>query len=140
MDNLSIKCIVYFENPFWVGVFEKNINRKISAIKITFGAEPNDNQVFEFILKNYNKLKYSKEIINDKKINNEKINPKRVQRKVKKELNKIGISTKSQQVLKFQQEQNKIIRKTKTKEMKELEKEKMFLLKQKKKKEKHKGK
>lgn len=33
---------VYFEDPFWVGVFERIDDGKLSVCKVTFGAEPKD--------------------------------------------------------------------------------------------------
>lgn len=138
MDRVSVKLTVYFEDPFWIGIFERSIDEKLSVCKVIFGAEPKDNEVLELVLNRYSKLKYSPEIQYEK-VFKEKVNPKRVQRDVKKQLNNKGVGTKSQQALKLQQEQNKTIRRIKTKEQKELEKEKMYSLKQQKKREKHKG-
>ena len=54
------KLTVYFDNPFWVGVFERIEDEKLSVCKVTFGAEPKDYEVcFEFVLKNYSQLKFS---------------------------------------------------------------------------------
>ena len=138
MERVSIKLTIYFEEPFWVGIFERSIDEKFSVCKVVFGAEPKDNEIFGLVLNRYSKLKYSPEILYEKAFK-EKVNPKRVQRDVKKQLNNKGVSTKSQQALKLQQEQNKKIRKIKTKEQKELEKEKLYSLRQQKKREKHKG-
>ena len=138
MERVSIKLTIYFEEPFWVGIFERSIDEKFSVCKVVFGAEPKDNEIFGLVLNRYSKLKYSSEILYEKAFK-EKVNPKRVQRDVKKQLNNKGVSTKSQQALKLQQEQNKTIRKIKTKEQKELEKEKLYSLRQQKKREKHKG-
>ena len=138
MGRVSIKLTIYFEEPFWVGIFERSIDEKFSVCKVVFGAEPKDNEIFGLVLNRYSKLKYSPEILYEKAFK-EKVNPKRVQRDVKKQLNNKGVSTKSQQALKLQQEQNKTIRKIKTKEQKELEKEKLYSLRQQKKREKHKG-
>ncbi len=138
MGRVSVKLTVYFEDPFWIGIFERSIDEKLSVCKVIFGAEPKDNEVLELVLNKYSKLKYSPEIQYEK-VFKEKVNPKRVQRDVKKQLNNKGVGTKSQQALKLQQEQNKTIRRIKTKEQKELEKEKMYSLKQQKKREKHKG-
>lgn len=137
MGRVSVKLTVYFENSFWIGIFERSIDEKLSVCKVIFGAEPKDNEIFEFALNRYSKLKYSPEIQYEK-VFKEKVNPKRVQRDVKKQLNNNGVGTKSQQALKLQQEQNKTIKKMKTKEQKELEKEKLYSLKQQKKREKHK--
>lgn len=138
MDRVSVKLTVYFENPFWIGIFERSIDEKLSVCKIIFGAEPKDNEVLEIVLNRYSEFKYSPEIQYEK-VFKEKVNPKRVQRDAKKQLNNKGVSTKSWQALKLQQEQNKTIRKMKTKKQKELEKEKLYSLKQQKKREKHKG-
>lgn len=139
MDKISVKLTVYFENPFWVGIFERSIDGKLSVCKVTFGAEPKDNQILEFIFHNYNKLLYSSEVICESYVN-EKINSKRIQRNIKKQCRKIGVGTKSQQVLKLQQEENKQARKIKKKKLKEIEKEEKYALRKKKKREKHKGK
>ena len=55
MDKVSGKLIVYFEDPFWVGVFERIDEGKLSVAKVTFGAEPKDYDVQEFILTNRSK-------------------------------------------------------------------------------------
>lgn len=138
MDITSVKFTVYFENPFWIGVFERNIDEKLSVCKVIFGAEPKDNEILELVQKKYSKLNFSPEIFYEKAFK-EKTNPKRVQRNIKKQLNNNGVGTKSQQALKLQQEQNKTIRKIKTKEQKELEKDRLYSLRQQKKREKHKG-
>ena len=53
------KLTVFFEEPFWVGVFERIENGKLSVSKVTFGAEPKDYKIYEFVLKNYNGLRIS---------------------------------------------------------------------------------
>ena len=53
MDRGSGKLTVYFEDPFWVGVFERIMDGKLSVAKVTFGAEPKDYEVFDFILRHY---------------------------------------------------------------------------------------
>ncbi len=45
MDKVSGKLTVFFEEPFWVGVFERVVDGKLSVCKITFGAEPKDYEV-----------------------------------------------------------------------------------------------
>lgn len=53
------KLTVFFEEPFWVGVFERIENGKLSVSKVTFGAEPKDYEIYDFVLKNYYRLKFS---------------------------------------------------------------------------------
>lgn len=45
MDRMYGKLTVYFESPFWVGVFERISNGKLSVCKVTFGVEPKDYEV-----------------------------------------------------------------------------------------------
>ena len=48
MDIVSGKLTVYFEEPFWVGVFERIESGKLSVAKVTFGAEPKDYEIQEY--------------------------------------------------------------------------------------------
>ena len=137
MDKVSGKLTVYFEEPFWVGIFERIEDGTLSVAKVTFGAEPKDYEVQEFVQKYYFSLKFSPAV--DTVVKDIKRNPKRMQREAKKQMQEIGIGTKSQQALKLQQEQNKQERKLRSQEKKEAEKLRMFELKQQKKREKHKG-
>lgn len=133
----SGKLTVFFEEPFWVGVFERVSEGKLSVCKVTFGAEPKDYEIYDFVLKNYYRLRFSPAVAIETKEAGR--NPKRVQREVRKQVQNTGIGTKSQQALKLQQEQMKTERKTISREQWEAEKERRFSLKQQKKKEKHKG-
>lgn len=137
MDKVSGRLTVFFEEPFWVGVFECISEEKLSVCKVTFGAEPKDYEVYEFVLKNYYRLRFSSAVATDVKETGR--NLKRIQREVRKQVQNIGISTKSQQALKLQQEQLKIERKTLSREQREAEKQRQFELKQQKRKEKHRG-
>ena len=137
MDKVNGKLTVYFEEPFWVGVFERIEDGKLSVAKVTFGAEPKDYEVQEYIQKYYFSLKFSPTV--DTVVKDIKRNPKRMQREAKKQMQETGIGTKSQQALKLQQEQNKQERKVRSREKKEADELRMFELKQQKKREKHKG-
>ena len=137
MDKVSGKLTIYFEDPFWVGVFERIENRKLSVAKVTFGVEPKDYDVLEFINRNYYHLQFSPAV--ETVVKDTKKNPKRAQRDAKKQTMETGIGTKSQQALKLQQEQNKLARKERSKKEREEESDRLFEMKQQKKKEKHKG-
>ena len=137
MDETVGKLTVFFENPFWVGVFEVIADGKLSAAKITFGAEPRDCEVYDFILKHYYNLQLSPAVTVD--VDEKHINPKRMQREIKKQMTDIGVGTKSQQALKLQYEQFKTECKKKSREQKQEEKDRLFELKQLKKREKRKG-
>ena len=137
MDRVSGKLTIYFEDPFWVGVFERIENRKLSVAKVTFGVEPKDYDVLEFINRNYYHLQFSPAV--ETVVKDTKKNPKRAQRDAKKQTLETGIGTKSQQALKLQQEQNKQERKVRSREQRDATSQRLFELKQMKKKEKHRG-
>ena len=81
MDKVSGKLTVFFEEPFWVGVFERVLDGKLSACKVTFGVEPKDYEIYDFVLKNYYQLRFSPAVATDVKEVGR--NPKRVQRHVR---------------------------------------------------------
>lgn len=131
MDKVSGRLTVFFEDPFWVGVFERISDGKLSVCKVTFGAEPKDYEVYDFVLKNYYQLRFSLAVATDVKESGR--NPKRIKREVRKQIQNTGIGTKSQQ------EQLKTERKTVSREQREAQKQRQFELKQQKRKEKHRG-
>ena len=59
MDKVNGKLTVFFEEPFWVGIFERI--DKLSVAKVTFGAEPKDYEVQEYIQKCYFSLNWNSE-------------------------------------------------------------------------------
>ena len=131
MDKVSGKLTVFFEEPFWVGLFECISEGKLSVCKVTFGAEPKDYEVYDFVLKNYYQLRFSMAVATDVKESGR--NPKRIKREVRKQIQNTGIGTKSQQ------EQLKTERKTVSREQREAQNQRQFELKQQKRKEKHRG-
>ena len=137
MDRVNGRLTVYFEEPFWVGIFEHIEDGKLSVAKVTFGVEPKDYEVQEYIQKYYFGLKFSPAV--EAIVKDIKRNPKRMQRSAKKQMLETGIGTKSQQALKLQHDQSKSEHILQNKKQKELDKMRLFALKQQKKKEKHKG-
>ena len=75
MQKSESKLTVYFEEPFWVGVYERYSDGILEVCKLTFGAEPKDYEVYEFFLNNFSKLEFSPAVPVEK-ISEEKINPK----------------------------------------------------------------
>ncbi|MBR3667995.1 MAG: YjdF family protein [Ruminococcus sp.] len=131
------KLTVYFDEPFWVGVFEHCDSGRLSVCKVTFGAEPKEQEIYSFVLRHYTGLRFSRETdICQRKTAD---NPKRRQRNARKETEQSGIGTKSQRALQLQLEQNKMERRVKAREQKLADKQRMFEIKQQKKKEKHRG-
>ena len=137
MDKVRSKLTVFFEDSFWVGIFERIEDGKLSVAKVTFGTEPKDYEVQEYIRKHYFSLQFSPAV--ETVVKEIRRNPKRMQRDAKRQMQETGIGTESQQALKLQQEQNKQERKKRSREKKEADELRMFELKQQKKKEKHRG-
>jgi len=98
---------ILFENPFWIGLYERIDNNRYEVCKIVFGAEPKDYEVYDFLLENWHKLKFSPSVKAEKN-EERKINPKRLKREINKQLENKGIGTKAQQALKMQHELRKI--------------------------------
>lgn len=137
MDTERVNLTVFFEEPFWVGVFERISGGMLSACKVTFGAEPRDCEVLDFILKHYDALKFSPAI--ETKVKQTADNPKRRQRGAAKQLQASGVGTKSQQALQLQREAMKTRRKQISREQREAELQRRFDRKRQQRKEKHKG-
>ena len=134
---MRISLTVFFEDPFWVGVFERIDDGKLSVCKVTFGAEPKDYDVWEFILQNYDKLVFSPAVETETKQTAD--NPKRRLRNVRKQTERRGIGTKSQQALQLQREELKTEHRQISREQRDAEAQHRFEMKQLKKKEKRRG-
>lgn len=137
MDEASGALTVFFEEPFWVGVFERISSGRLSVCKVTFGAEPKDCQVWDFILRHYHELTFSPAI--ETEVRQAADNPKRRQRRAGEQLRTSGVGTKSQQALQMQREAAKTRRKQSGRERQEAEKQRRFELRQQKRKARHKG-
>ena len=137
VQSTESKLTVFFDDPFWVGVFEELDGNRLSVCRGVFGSEPPDAEIFAFILRHFNHLRFSPPVKTE--IKQKADNPKRRQRNAHKQLEKSGVGTKSQQAMQKQYEENKLERKQHSREQKEAEKQRLFELKQQKRKEKHRG-
>ena len=134
---MKASLTVFFEGPFWVGVFERIEDGKLSACKVIFGAEPKEQEIYEFALRHFTELRFSQEvdIIQRKTADN----PKRRLRNVRKQTERRGIGTKSQQALQLQREELKTEHRQISREQRDAEAQRRFEMKQLKKKEKRRG-
>ena len=82
MDSDLTRLTVFFEVPFWVGVFERFEGGTLSVCKITFGAEPKDYDVLSYVLKNYARLRFSPAVA--AAVRQDAANPKRMQREIRR--------------------------------------------------------
>ena len=134
---MEASLTVFFEDPFWVGVFERIEDGKLSVCKVTFGAEPKDYEIWEYVLQHYYELVFSPAI--EIETRQAADNPKRRSRNARKHLENTGIGTKSQQALERQRDEMKTERRQISREEREMEAQRRFEMKQTKKKEKRQG-
>ena len=137
MDERTSRLTVFFEEPFWVGVFERIDDGRLSVCKVAFGAEPKDHEILDFILKNHRRLKFSPSVAAtaEKKA----ANPKRAQRQAHRQAARPGIGTSSRQALQLQREETRLTKKTASRAQRDAEKQRRFDLRQQKRKEMHRG-
>jgi hypothetical protein len=129
---------VLFEDPFWILLCERFDCGRYEVCKITFGAEPKEYDVYDYLLKNWNTLNFgSFKLETAQSIG--RLNPKRMQREIAKQTADKGLGTKAQQALKAMREETKTARKVRSREEREAEKDRRFAQRLEKQKEKHRG-
>ncbi|MCH9626242.1 MAG: putative protein YjdF [Chlamydiales bacterium] len=137
----KIKATIFFEKRFWVGTFERTDKEGYAIARHIFGSEPSDPEVYEFVLNNYHELKFgeAKEI----NIQVQRKNPKRIQREVRREMEKIKEinrpSTLAQDYMREELEKKQKERKSISSAEKQARKDEQFVVKQHKKKKKQRG-
>ena len=138
MQKSGASFTVLFQDPFWVGIYQRWHGGQLEVSKIVFGAEPKDSEVYEFLLENWHQLRFSPPVEKAEEAPRHG-NPKQMQRKIKRQLAAGGLGTKSQQALQLQREMRKLARRDQNRQQSRQEKEEKFALRQKKRKEKHRG-
>ena len=133
----GVTLTVFFDGQFWIGIFERTEGGTLSVFRVVFGAEPKEQQVHEFVLRHYLKLRFSPPV-EGVKIQTIASNPKRRQRQIARSAEK-GIGTKSQQAMKLAQEARKLARKVRTREQREAEEQRKRELHAERKKARHRG-
>ena len=83
MEHVSLELTIYFENGFYYGLFEQENAQGLSVCRVTFGVEPQMNEVLEFVNQKFSQLQFSPAVALKKK--RHCANPKRLQRLAKKE-------------------------------------------------------
>ena len=138
METGKAVLTVLFEDPFWIGVYEREWDGRYEVCKITFGAEPKDYEVYDFLLKNWKHLPFSPPV-KAAPMAEHAVNPKRLQREIRRATRPAGVGTKARQALKLQQEQRKAERTERGREHRDAEKNRQYALRQEKRRQKHRG-
>ena len=123
------RLTILFDDPFWIGLYEREDDTEYSVCRIVFGAEPRDQAVYAYLLEHWPGTEH----LPPPK------SPKRRQREARRMTQAAGIGTKAQQALKLQQEQGKQARLARTRQQREAEEARKFQLRQARRKEKHRG-
>ena len=137
MDSISVTLVVFFEEPFYVGVIERVCGGELTACRHVFGAEPRDAEVLAFILAEYGRMKFSPAV--EAPCRERAVNPKRAKRDADRRLAGEGIGTRSQRALSAGREAMKAERTGQRHEAREAQRERRFELRQQKRKEKKRG-
>lgn len=133
------QCTVRFEEPFWVGFFERWDETVYSVCRIVFGKEPKISELNEWMLANYSKLPFKEQKLEEDLIKPQKINPKKLKKQIAREVSGKYQGTKAQQALKSLHDEEKMERKKVSKAQKEEMLQRRFEQKQEKKKQKKRG-
>ena len=138
MRTVTCRVTVYFDDPFWAMIYERESGGWYEANRTVFGAEPKDYEVYAFLLQNWKQLRFSPPVQAGERATRPD-NPKRRQRAARKAVELAGTGTKAQQALAAQREQGKQARRVRTREEKEREAEERYEKHRQKRREKHKG-
>lgn len=132
-----IALFVYFEDPFWVAVCQRERKKQVQASRTVFGAEPLDAQVYELVRDSWRTLRFGPALAADRRV--EHANPKRRQREAQKQSQAPRPSTQAQRTLALQREVQKQRSRARRRDEKQARIQARFTQKQQKKKQKHKG-
>ncbi|NBI66793.1 DUF2992 family protein [Pseudoflavonifractor sp. 60] len=138
MDRNFSSLTLLFQEPFWVGIAERWDETGYSAARVVFGAQPTEPQLYEWLEKEWHRLKFSP-AQEGERLAVQRKNPKRERRENRAATRPSGVSTKAQQALSLQREQEGQARKIKSRQAKLEEAERKFLLRQQKKRDKKRG-
>ena len=141
-----MKMTVYFDGGFWYALLEYQ-DKKLcyQAFRYSFGKEPKDKEVFDFINRRLSQWMRRQEELGlvidepDKSMSHKSINPKRMQREVSRQMKKPALSSKAQRAMQASYELLKKKKKASKRQQKQEYKEKQFQLKQEKRRQKKRG-
>lgn len=137
----TIKATIFYDKRFWVGTFERTDKEGYALARHIFGAEPSDAEIYEFVLSHFHELKFGD--LKEVSIKIQRMNPKRVQREVRREMEKLKEtakpSTLAQDYMREEIEKKKKEKKSISSAQKQARDDEQFALKQQKRKEKKRG-
>ena len=100
------KFSLLFEDPYWVGYFERRDETGFQVARFLFGAEPGDAELIHFCLHDFDSLKFSAPVEESEK-ETCKAGFKRRQRELRSQVAQTGVGTYAQRVIQAEMEQQK---------------------------------
>jgi len=116
------KLTIYFDDPFWVAVLEREDEAGYQAARVVLGSEPSDAEAYQFFLKNYGAFQFDA-----------------VHESLRLPKARVNFKWALREAMKAEMAQHKQERRTVRKEEREQAEREYFLQRQEKKKEKHRG-
>ena len=137
MNQTSLSFTVFFEDPFWIGLFEYRENQLLYWKRIVFGSEHSEQFVYAWLKSFWYSISFQKPVESvQQKVHHR--NPKRIQREARKALD-VRLSCTKSQLAKKQQQQERAEQMADRRKADREEQKEAFRLRQMKKKAKHKG-
>jgi hypothetical protein len=56
---MGVTLTVFFDDPFFAGLFERVEGGRLTVAKVVFGADPSDGEVYAWLMENYYRLRFS---------------------------------------------------------------------------------
>lgn len=107
-NSISTTLTVYFDGHFWVGIAERIDSERLEACRIVFGAEPSNEDIYQFVLRQWDQLHFCAPIDAAPSSEKRPANPKRRQREAAKEAARARPSTRAQQALALERDARKL--------------------------------
>jgi hypothetical protein len=121
-----VRLTVYFDGQFWVGVFEEEDAGGLLVARHVFGAEPSDIRILDLVQRGMPALRRGAAGLSEaegRALERARVNPKRLAREAAAAMSHRGVSTRSQEALKKQQEERKTEAQARSREDRERERE-----------------
>ena len=123
------RLTVWFADPFWWAMYEREAEGRLEVCRHTFGAEPKDGEVWQWLLSAWRGLDLSPAVEAPRRPSGRE-NPKRARRQARNRPEKTGAGTKAQQALQLQREARRAERAQRHRQRDAAEEERRFRLRQ----------
>lgn len=138
METGYTRLTVFFEDPFWVCLYERGGGGAYEVCRVVFGAEPRDGEVYAFLLEHWRQLRFSPAVRAERETERS-VSPKRRQREIRRQVEPHRPGTRAQQALQLQREQGRAAARKASRRQREEEQARQYALRREKQREKHRG-